>query len=507
MGAVILLLAALCVVVANAEPANISSASNISDESYVITDEPLYEFTPVYRLSAQGATVYINDTVDLRGQGWNSGLAWYGKYSEYEYPRYIIDYNFNPYSAQNPKQFYIDPVVFTGRSGPWYQFYGNTTERNGNLISFKVKEEYRNYTLTLPNGQVFNMSEVLINRTIIEPRVPKEVIMPEVPITGYLIAKGESLTTNLSKVWIFGNTKGLYDKTGYITKEQIQTLPVGSYKLVRQEPGNNTIIEVGYDSTTNQLTSPWKGVASIPLEGLQPMMVKDLFMGMVGKTDDIIETYNMEFEEPSITINRYDEVDVGTRTVYKYEPGMTLLDVRGYSNVANGTKLYFIIDPNKQNARSIEQNTYTTEAIKTSHGNKSYYRVYIPINKNLMTNEMHTIKAYTEIGGFIFADFPVSEMPADSFIPNASAKYIGDRNPWVPTPTPEVRIQKEIVTVKEQVPVLIPPSDAQISEAAQRIIDDQNRKVEGLIVLGIVGMFILAFMGWVIYSMWRAKRK
>jgi hypothetical protein len=478
--------------------ANVTNTTNvtISNSSFVISDEPTYGFTPEYRLDAQGGTVYINDTIDNRGQGWNKALAWYGKYSESDDARYILDYNYDPYSTKNPKHFYIDPAIFSGRSGAWYQYYGNATERNGNLIAFVVKEEYRNYTMTLPNGEVFNMSMAISNSSRpVDAPIPKEQIMPEVPVTGYLIPHGESLTTNLSKVWLFGNTKGLYDRTGDISKADIQSLPVGSYKLVKQEPGNNTIIEVGYDSTTNQLTSPWKGIASIPIDGLQPMMVLDQFVNMERKTDDKIETYNMEIQEPDITINKIDEVDVGTRIQIKYEPGLTLLDVRGYSNVANGTKLYFVMDPDKQTVRSIERNTFITEAIKTSPGNKSYYRMYIPINKNTMYNGIHTIKAYTDIGGSVYSDFPVSEMPADSYVPNASLKYIGDSNPWKPNMTiPDPIIVVQTQRIVEYVKVNVTPEPEALNAAQKKAVAEKVGEIvtDGIIIgVVILGLFLV----------------
>lgn len=469
--------------------------------SYAVSDTD-YPYYPPYRLPYQGADVYVNDTVDISGQGWGSGIAWYGRYGEYDLPQYIRE--FTPYPIDQ-RRFYLDPVWAAGRSGYWYQYYGNTTERHGNIVSFKLIDAYR---------PVENATENIAANVTPEIKFP-DFIVPEKHVADYLIAKGDSLTINESRIWIFGRVDGFYGIPGELNESQIQDLESGSYTIILQKPGNNTISDVGYNPDKGAL---WKtvynelygtSIITVDINALQPRLTMEHFIEMIGQTDDQIQTLTLDIEEPVISIVSIDDVDVGNRIPVAYEPGMTLLDVRGYTNTANGTLLTFVMDADKQTPRTIKENTYTTEAVGENIGDMRYYHVFIPINKNSMPNGIHTITASTELGGSMYYDFPISELPADSFVPNATIKYMGDRNPWIPTPPPEIRvqIQRETVVVTQQITVQITPSEAQISEEAQRIVDEQNRKNETMMVIAVVAVFGLVFFAWGVWSMVRARRK
>ena len=498
---ILLLLACLAVLlivsVVSADDAN-------ANGSYAIVDSPVYPIHEPYRIS-QGEDVYVNDTIDISGQGWGSGLAWYGKYQEYDQPQYI--YTFTPYK-HDVQNFWLNPAIFEGKSGVWYQYYGNETERNGNLEAFRVVNAYRNTSWTFPNGSVIVASEGLWNETNTTP-LPKPTILPEIKVSDYVIAHGDPLPTNFMKLWIFGRVDSIYNSGGNLTKEQILSLEDGAYKMISHEAGNNTIYEVGYDAATKTFASPWKNVQDVSIYGSQPMLDIDRFYSMIRGTDDKITTYNLDIEEPSITVVSIDEVDVGNRIPIKYEPGMTLLDVRGYSNVQNDTVITVVMDPDKQTVRTIKANTWTTNAIKTSAGNKSMYQVYIPINKNQMPNGMHTVSVTTAIGGRMRYDFLISELPSDSYVPNATLKYIGSNNPWepnmtvLPAVTITIPVPGPVVTVQE----IITPSPEQIKDAAQKIVDEQNRATESVVVIVIVGLVALGFIGWFLYSIWRGKGK
>ncbi len=455
--------------------------------SYVVVEYPDYGLpNAVYRLDQQGQDVYLNDTIDISGQGWGSGVAWYGKYGEYDYPVYIRQFSGYKKDVQN---FYIDPAIFGSRAGMWYQYYGNETEPSGNLEAFNVVAMYLNKTTTYPNGTIIATSEGMSNATARKAEA-KEVILPPYHVADFVVAQGDGLDSGFDRIWIFGRLDGLFDVSGVLSKKQVWDLSQGSYKLVSHSPGKNTVYEVGYDR--GLLTSPWRGVEQVDISALTPTLAMDKFNHIVAKTDDVVRTYNLEVQEASISVMSINEVDVGNRIPIAYEPGMTLLDVRGYTNAANGTVLSFIIDP--------ETNLYkvqTTAAIESAPGDLRYYRIYIPINKNQMPNRMHTLKGWTAIGGEVYADFPVSELPADSFIPNATVKYIGDRNPWVPTPTPEIRVVEKIVEkpVIKTVTVEVTPSNEQIRTEQENVIFDILVKV----VVGIVALFVLYIIGRFIY--------
>jgi hypothetical protein len=463
------------------------------NESYVIVTEDTYPYHEPYRID-QGQTVYVNDTIDIAGMGHGKlQLAWYGKYSEYDDPQYVIKTSLFKRELIN---FWLDPAVFSERTGRWFQYYGNETERNGNLIAFKVSDRKRNVTTPFNN-----VTEDVVKTPIYIPP------LPEKHITDYLVARGDDLTINSSRVWIFGTLDGIYAHGGYFTADEIQDLEIGSYKVVLQDPGRNAIFEVNYDAKNRLLTSPWKNVPDESVAGSQPMLDIKKFYERIKATDDRVQTFDLEVQLPEVYVDRIDEVAVGSRIPIAYEPGMTLLDVRGYTNSKNESVVTAVLDPDDQTVRTIAKNSYTSTAIRENPGSMSSYQVYIPINKNQMPNGIHTVKVSTAIGSSMLHDFPVSEMPADSFVPNATLKYIGDRNPWVPTPTPEIVVKSVEVPVTQIVTVQMTPSETQISDAAKKLIDRQNQELEVVAVIGAVMLLALAFIGWFAYSIWRARGK
>jgi hypothetical protein len=260
------------------------------------------------------------------------------------------------------------------------------------------------------------------------------------------------------------------------------------------------------------LTSPWKGVDDESILGSQPMLDIDKFYWMVKKTDDKIQTYNLDIEEPAISVVSINEVDVGSRIPVAYQPGMTLLDVRGYTNTAAGTKLTFIMDPDTHNARELKEVTFTTTATRSSQGNQSMYQVYIPINKNQMWNGIHTLKAMTALGGSMLYDFPISELPADSFVPNATLKYIGDENPWKPNMTiaDPIIVEKEKIVVKEVIVEVTPDPQVlyeQELKARQKVADDFYNKATEIVTIVVIVITVLTgiiYFGTLVY---RARRK
>lgn len=477
----------------------------VSAEEVALSDQTIYPYNEPYRIM-QGQNVYVNDTIDIAGIGWPTGLAWYGKYQEYDQPQYIYEFTNFRRSLQN---FYLDPAIFEGKSGVWYQYYGNLTERNGNLDAFKIVNAYRNQTATYPNGTVIETKHSMSNVTP-EYKVKPEPVVPEIGVSDYLLALGDPLQIDRDRVWVFGRTDGIYAHSGNFTVGEIQQLSPGYYKIVTHDAGKNTVVDVGFDTAKDSFwmteydLSTGPKVTTESILGSQPMLDIDKFYWMIKKTDDKVQTYDMVVEEPEVSIVSIDEVDVGNKIPIAWEPGMTLLDVRGYTNTAAGTKLTFIMDPDDQTARTLRANTYTTLATRTSPGNKSMYQVYIPINKNSMPNGMHTLLVNTPLGGSMRSDFPISELPADSYVPNATLKYIGDRNPWIPTPTPEVIIKKEVITVPGPVvTVIVTPSNEQVRAQQEVVTNDKIGFWIPRIITATIGLIVLLYL----ISVWLRSRK
>jgi hypothetical protein len=435
-----------------------------TNQSYVVIQEPSYgPPNAVYRIE-QGQDVYINDTVDITGQGWGDGIAWYGKYGESSDPKYIL--KFTDF-RRDLYRFYINPDIFLQRTGMWYQYYGNATEVRGNLAMFNVKSFARNITTTYPNGTMMEKSVFVSNGTS-SLKVEKEVILPDIYVSDFVVCRGDSLNTTASKAWVFGRVDGAYDTDGLLSAKDIWDLEVGSYKVVLHDPGRNGIYEVGYDASSQLLTSPWRSVKQVSVADASPMVAMDRFKSMIKGTDDGIETLNLEVQEPTLTIARIDHVAAGNRIPEAYEPGVSLLDVRGYTNAENNTVISFKVDPDTSKYK-----IWTARAQQSNPGNMRFYQVYIPINLNEMPNGIHTIKAWNPQGAFVFADFPVSELPADSFVPNATMKYVGDRNPWVAPIIQNVTVEVTKVVIKTVVVEVTPKPEVVFEQQleARRKVD------------------------------------
>lgn len=504
MALAILATAMMCVISASASYAVVEEVTQ--NATYYIEDTTIY---PVYSIE-QGDDVYVNDTVDIsRVTGWSGPdgeyrIAWYGRYidalsPEDLDPEYIIKLPSKSRTGTTATQYryYIDPAIFEYRTGWWYQFYSNASvnsEGAGNLRAFHVNSSKR--IITVGDNTTFEYS------TGEREVKPPEPLMPEKRISDVLVARGDApdMIVAGNRAWIFGSKYGLYCMERNITRDDIWNLEPGSYTIMYQSPGNNTI----YDATLS-------GDYLIPgLYGRKPVdisaakndayVMREKFTGMVSGTDDLITSSKMEVQEPEITLERIDEV---------FNNGIAVLDIRGYTNAANGTKITVVLDEGRSYKTYIPERIKTTEAVRTNPGYLSYYRVYLPIDYDSLSaaNAVnHTITARTDIGGVVYKDFFISVMPADSYKPNATLKYIEDRNPWVPTPTPEIVVKTEQVVVTQTVPVQIPPSQEQIAEAAKKITEEEKRNTINMAVVIAVSMVIIGFVAWFGYSLYRARR-
>ena len=73
----------------------------------------------------------------------------------------------------------------------------------------------------------------------------------------------------------------------------------------------------------------------------------------------------------------------------------------------------------------------------------------------------------------------------------------------LPAVTITIPVPGPVVTVQE----IITPSPEQIKDAAQKIVDAQNRATESVIVIVAVGLVALGFIAWFLYSIWRGRGK
>jgi hypothetical protein len=234
------------------------------------------------------------------------------------------------------------------------------------------------------------------------------------------------------------------------------------------------------------------------------MVVMSRFKMMVDNTDDRTETLNLEVQGPDITIAQIDNTAAGDRIPEAYEPGVSVLDVRGYTNAENGTVLSFQIDPDTSKYK-----VWTTTAQQSSPGNMRFYQVYIPINLNQMPNGIHTLKAWNPQGAFVYADFPVSELPADSFVPNATVKYVGDRNPWVAPVIQNVTVEVTKEVIKTVVVEVTPRPEVVYEQqlAAKKAMDVEFwGKVSVIATAAFGGLALLCLIAYAATVIYRGRK-
>jgi len=518
-------------VIAHAEPDNLT----FGNQSYVIVETiagpvNITKYVPVTNGTVsgippyihQGQTIYIGDTVDISGVvPPYPQVAYWDGYDIYEdSPSYNISM---PDRKSGYYRFYVDPEIFSGRTGRWYKYSG-TFEQRGNNLAFVVKPRpFYNYTLTFSNGTSIDVSEIPPVVYQHADKEPEPELMPPRHISDYLVTTDEPFnitTSELSACWIFNGDDNsiayaVNDTENQIVFDstQIGYLEPGDYKILIQTVGNisNNFDVVFADGHIKWFDRSIFAVHDIPAQNLVPSEAIRTLEQIFPLTYDSYEILNLSVQEPEITINNMDQVSVGSAKEYWKDStlrgNVSLMDVRGYTNVLPGTNITVTLDETRNNPRDIAKHyTFRTTAKGSYLGDMRYYQVYVPLYWDSLAPGMHNLTARTEKGGEVVVNFPVTEMPADSFIPDQTIRFIGDRNPWVPTPTPEIIVKKETVVVTQTVQIPQTPSPEQISDEAKKLLQEQEKQRGELATIGIVVLAGLALLGWFGYSLWRARK-
>jgi hypothetical protein len=476
-------------------------SSAFASEVIVVTptETPILP-TPVPTLIpyiGQGDTVYVGDYIDISGAAPPyTSLAYWDGYDMYDSPP---KYNLSlPDGKRGYYKFYLDPEIFGQRLGRWYKYSGEYEKQGNNRIFTVMPPKLFNSTLTFPNGTSINLSE-LIQQNYTPLNLKPSPLLPEKRITDYVVAKGDELDLPSGdyRVWILGGKTGVYSNIGHnITKEQITALDGGNYDIVFQYPGNNTIYDASCDTPLcKNLIPGLYGKTPVNIEGKSPIVYDELKKMLVG-TDDALVEYHLQVENPYITIHQADEIEYTTHSA---------LNVRGYSNVANGTKITVSLDEKNAYYKDIPKIQMQTVAVRTAPGNLSYYSVNVPFNYDDLAADArnHTLTARTELGGIVQKDFKISLMPADSYRPNATLKYIEGRNPFVPTPTPEVVTKIETQIVTQIVTVQVTPSNETVYAQQKKAQDDVAANWVSLAVTILLAIAVLIGLGYYAMRVWR----
>jgi hypothetical protein len=451
-----------------------------------------------YDRITQGDKVYIGETVDISGvTGWSDTLVyWGGEFSSIDEPMYKLTLppKMRLGNGSSQYRFYIDPKIFGDRIGNWYAWYG-TEESHGNNIAFKVAYGERK----IDNDTILNIT---VDRKQEEQFIPPPV--PTKEVARYLVARGDNLTIDVSypsRLYIFGDKDGIYNlrsinNSVYINESLIQNLRVGEYTLLIQQTGNDNEFNVIYDNKKKILHSLYSSTDNfetndIDLTSYSPPLFLSKLKDEITKTNDYYNTYTLAIQDPSLDIISRDDLDVNK---------IKLLQLKGYTNTAKGTKLCFGIDEEIQN-KSLDYKPTCTFAEGDEIGNMRYFIVSVPFSYNDLSVGEHFITGNTEIGGSQTVSFNVYST-WDSTPRNVTTKYIAG-NEFKPTPTPEIIrvVETQIVRVIETQIVVeqLTPDLKQLYETTKKSQDTIILQIGG-------GLLFLIIIGYIISIVMRGRR-
>lgn len=507
-------------------------ADNITtiQTGYIPTPTPVPTSTPIPTITpapfiSQGGIVYINDTIDISGVvPPYQYLAYWNGYDIYDAnASYIID--LPPYKSAY-YHFYLDPSIFETRTGKWYKYNGNYESNSNNLAFVVHPRTMKNSTMRYSNGTLINISEAIINNYT-DIKIPIQPPVEIKHISDYLVARGDSLSVKINtttNIWLFGRVDELLDFKSTntssidITNDILSGFETGRYIIELQTLGNKSNdFTVKYDSTSQEIK--WFNATSftidkININGLSPQVLIERFKNIIPMTLDKFNTYKLELQDPYIEIQSISERTTPNETinyagVTEYNTNISFIEIKGYTNVAIGSVLKFVVDEQQQNSRTIKSHTSTAVTGGSDDpGDMRWFDVVVPIAKYNLALGDHTITAYTNLStsGAIYT-FTIYAAPPNSYVPKKTIRYISGKygpEEFIPTPTPIVQTVTVPVPGPTQiVKVIVTPSDEQV-KAQQKIIADENIKIWGIRI--IAGVIIVGII-WYLISLYLRRKE
>lgn len=397
-------------------------------------------------------TVYWNETINVE-----LVMGWEMKLIHADTGKVVSVENY-------PDRVYIDREVFL--EGQWDQWYP-TEDNHGNTVAFYV-EKYR------PNATpgVYGNNTTQVNTTAnVTPK--KSYDIEDRHIADVLIAQGDPFIHNVSesgyldptmdtKIWIFGDRDMLLDvkvEKGIfsLSPAQTQRLGEGLHQLIMQQAGPNTIVEANavYEPpVTLYIESPFKGTPNLDIGGspsnpqkVPPIIYTEFKNWLETNTDDDVLILELVVQAPSVEITAIDEIVKENTTIWL---------VRGYTNLANGTPVYGILDEGQQTSRTIRQNTFHSTATGTDPGGMRKFSVAIPIDYNNTPVGDHFVTVRASEDVYSIVPRWIYNIPEGQEKPVLQTKYSGG-NLFVATPTPEIIKVPEPYEVVKTVYVTITP--------------------------------------------------
>lgn len=415
----------------------------------------------------QSDCVFPGETIDIGGMGWYSGhLDYFGMYfdefsiSENQTPLIQIDI---PYSPRKASWYYVDPEIYNDRFGWWYVHY-DTDESKGNSRAFKVLP----YCKTLVDGvmaiQTVTNAE---NETLNETKRTPELLGELWDTSDVLLARGdwvaiETPSRREAKIWVFGNPYAAYDfpsqgnNVVFNSTLELGGFASGMYNVSIVDPGKNDIYEVEYEPqhkmwqfsnvTHPILISPFRSVDIVDIYGLSTFEVEKRFLAMEHSSrDDTAIQWKLNFMEPEIRVMRIDQ--------HITSPNYSYVDVRGYTNAINGTKITMRIDQSKLGNLTNDPDynaVWVTNATGRYANAWRQFGYRIQVDTNELSPGQHYFTLTNPQGALAIVPFYVyRELPAH-YQPPEYIQYIGN-SPFIPTPTPEKIIEQVTVQVPVEV--------------------------------------------------------
>jgi len=459
----------------------------------------------------QGDPVFIGDTYDISGVvGWASRLAWYnGNGPSAAQAAWTLEL---PNTKRGYFRFYIDPDIFSDKLGEWYQYY-DRYEGAANLNAFRVYPAHMKKIVSV------NTTNLTIAKAEVKASKPP---LPIKHVADYLLARGDTFNISVDKptsLWLFGVKSGVYDYKSFNG-----TITIGRGMIESLEPGTYRLLLQTYGPTTQDFTMRYSNgelqwfdfrhfvVNKLDVTGYSPQVLYEKLTDIRPKVVDQFSDYTFELQEPMISISQIDPKAKATMTIMEsgqeYIRNETFLDIMGYTNVAPGTTLKFIMDKDKQTVRTIDRYTVIAKADGEFGGNMRWFHVIIPLNFYEAGSGEHFVTATTGRGGETTVPYFIYDMPPDSYVPNKVIKYVAGRigdTEFVPTPTPlvieKVVTQKVIVTQTIMIPVT--PSNEQVKT-------QQNAAIMDIVVLGakwLIGILVVGFVAWYGWTVYKRGKK
>lgn len=449
-----------------------------------------------YRI-IQGACVQPGDTIDIAGVGWYSGyIEYFGRY----YDGYGVGdsgeiearYHIN---AKDLKHFWLDPSFFNTHLGWWYNGYtieNGTSSSSGYDRLFKVstfcnatpKEVQPALERELNESQEMAAIRANITTLPVKSLGPYDVVL----------TKGRDVVLTApyqSTRWVFGRTDGIYDtptiqNTTTFSSEDVAGLEPGSYDISFVTPGSNGIIEENCDGISCQegkisaIISPFRSQKDEQVRGYDPYTVSILLDTMVARSfDDSTIKWRMLVEEPKIEVAKMDYVTLTNNH--------TMFAISGYTNDYEGSNLTIKLDV--QNGITLNKLQYATVI---DNGGMKAYRAWnssFIIDTQNMNPGQHYFTIENDIGGTAIVPIYVFRELAAHYKEKTMMQFI-DNSPFIPTPTPEVIVQTNVVEkpVPYEVRVEVTPSQESVNIGIQNAVMTVGLYLLLFAALGYLGL-------------------